>query len=203
VRTEAFTPEEQAEFLASIGLSQPEPEVVAELTVEVEPAAPSDYVRPVVSERLLVEVVDVAAGGVNPRDPKVGKQVADLIESRISFTGTEGKDEREAKCRTFFEAHKAGRSDLLPEVKTAYNSLLWRAVNEVAKRTKVTHEVKAKAAAKANAVAGETSLKRHIQRTNEENDEALAQAIADKAVAKLLSALSPEAKALIAEELAQ
>lgn len=196
-----FTPQEQAEFLESIGLAQSEPEVVAELEAEPEAEAPADYQRPPISDRLIAEIVDVAAGGANPRAPKTGKQVADLIETRVQFSGTESKEQREVMCREFFEAHKAGRSDLMPDVKSAYNSLLWRAVNEVAKRTRVTHQAKAKAAAKTNATAGQTSLKHHIKRTNEENDEALAQSIADKAVATLLARLSPEAQSLIMEEL--
>lgn len=201
-----FTADEQDEFLASLGLNptraeEPAPEVVTEQVATKEPGPPADYERPQTSDRLIPEVVDIAAGGANPRDPQVTKQLAEVLRTHVEFTGTESKDEREVKCREFFEAHKAGRTDLLPDVKSAYNALLWRAANEVAKQTRVTHQAKAKAAAKSNATAGQTGLKAHIKRTNEENDEALAQAIADKAVAALLAKLSPEAQALIVEEL--
>lgn len=200
----AFTPQEQQEFLAGLGLevNEPEPEVVAE-EVAVVDVTPDDYERPEVAERLIGEVVDIAAGGANPRDPKVAKSVSELIQTRIEFTGKESKDEREAKCREFFEAHKAGRSDLAPDVKSAYNSLLWRAANEVAKHTRVTHQAKAKAAAKANATAGQTGLKEHIKQTNAENDEAMAQGIADRMVALLLERLPQETQAQVLKDLAQ
>jgi len=202
----AFTPEEQEQFLASLGLNPSKaeevaPKVVAEPTATKEKQPPADYERPAVSDRLIAEVVDVAAGGANPRDPNVAKELAEVLRTRIEFSGTESKTEREAKCREFFEAHKAGRTDLMPDVKSAYNSLLWRAANEVAKQTRVTHQAKAKAAAKANATAGQTGLKEHIKRTNEENDEVLAQDIADRAVAMLLDRLSDEVRTKVIEDL--
>lgn len=193
--------DETRQFLADLGLSfgtetlaAPEPEVKQEVKQSVKQEVKPEPVTMPVPERIVPALLEVAMSHDDHRSAAAQQAAADAVADLAGFTGQESNEERMAVCNRVKDAHTARKGDVPADLKTPYNSLLWRGVNLAGQQAREKTRKNAKAVSRAD---GNRGFRQAIEADREHNEEQFALRVTQSVLDKLTANLDDETTAKV------